>query len=140
MNNNFILHENLAQDCIEVCELPLCKVLIMNDSQYPWFILVPKVSDILDIYQLEWEQQVQFLNESSLVSEVLMEIFNGTKMNVAALGNICPQLHVHHIVRFEGDACWPKPVWGTLPNIPYNETELDALIEKVGKALSQATN
>ena len=87
-------------------------LLLMNDSNYPWFVLVPRVKDVQDIYQLDWQEQQQFLNESSLLCEVLMQLYKGKKMNVAALGNMCPQLHVHHIVRFEDDIAWPKPVWG----------------------------
>ncbi len=140
MDNNFQLHNMLKQDCVEVFDLPLCKVLLMNDNQYPWFILVPKVCNVVDIYELEWEDQIQFLNESSLLSEVLMDTFDGTKMNVAALGNVCPQLHIHHIVRFKDDISWPKPIWGLKPAIPYNENELAVIKDKVEKALSQITN
>lgn len=130
----------LKKDCLEVFDLPLCKVLLMNDNQYPWFILVPKICNVLDIYELEWEDQIQFMNESSLLSEVLMDIFNGTKMNVAALGNVCPQLHIHHIVRFKNDISWPKPIWGLKPAIPYNENEFAVIKNKVEKALSKITN
>jgi len=131
MSDKFQLHGMLVNDCIELYELPLCKVLLMNDSQYPWCILVPKVSDIVDIYELPWEQQTQFLNESSLLSEVLMNTFKGKKLNVAALGNMCPQLHIHHIVRFEDDMAWPKPVWGAYPVVPYEAkalTDIKALL------------
>ncbi|WP_426358400.1 HIT domain-containing protein [Pseudocolwellia sp. HL-MZ19] len=140
MSNEFQLHDMLVKDCIEVFELPLCKVLLMNDSQYPWFILVPKVNDVLDLYQLDWEQQVQFLNESSLLSEILIELFKGTKLNVAALGNMCPQLHVHHIVRFKNDIAWPKPVWGEFPAIPYDHKHLDKIISDVKAALDKVTS
>lgn len=139
MTKQFQLHEMLIKDCIDIFELPLCKVLLMNDRQYPWFVLVPKVNDILDIYQLEWEQQTQFLNESSLLSEVLMGIYQGTKMNVGALGNLCPQLHIHHIVRFKKDIAWPKPVWGAFPAIPYSEDELDEVKSNVCDALLKVT-
>lgn len=137
MNNEFQLHDMLAKDCIEIYELSLCKVLLMNDSQYPWFILVPKVNGVLDIYELEWEQQIQFLNESSMLSEVLMAMFKGTKLNVAAIGNICPQLHVHHIVRFSDDIAWPKPVWGAFPVIAYDNNALDKIKNEVIIALSK---
>lgn len=136
MSIEFKLHNMLVKDCFEIYELPLCKVLLMNDSQYPWFILVPKVDDVVDIYELEWEQQLQFLNESSLLSEVLMGIFKGKKLNVAALGNMCPQLHVHHIVRFKEDAAWPNPVWGASPAVPYTDEEKVKIISDVQKALA----
>ena len=143
MTDKFSLHEMLTRDCIELMELPLSTLLLMNDSQYPWFILVPRVADIADIYQLDWQQQQQFLNESSLLSELLMQQFNGDKMNVAALGNICPQLHVHHIVRYKGDKAWPKPVWGQFPAIAYSQQELasikDKLIPALNSILAQAS-
>ncbi|MCO4799203.1 MAG: HIT domain-containing protein [Colwelliaceae bacterium] len=139
MKEAFILHQLLQRDCVELINLPLSKLLLMNDNQYPWFVLVPRVNDIQDMYQLDWSQQQQFLNESSLLSELLMQLFNGTKMNVAALGNVCSQLHVHHIVRFEHDKAWPKPVWGEFPAQPYNEEELKALKERLLPALHSIT-
>jgi diadenosine tetraphosphate (Ap4A) HIT family hydrolase len=137
MSNTFQLHALLQRDTIELLELPLSTLLLMNDSNYPWFVLVPRVDDIQDIYQLDWQQQQQFLNESSLLSEILIQLFNGTKMNVAALGNICPQLHVHHIVRFADDIAWPKPVWGEFATKAYTDSELTLLKEKVLPALTK---
>lgn len=127
----FTLHPQLAKDCFELADLPLCKLLLCNDSAYPWFILVPKVNDITDIYQLDWQQQQQLLNESSLLSELVMQAFAGDKMNVAALGNVVEQLHVHHVVRFKNDVSWPKPIWGQQPLTPYTEIELAALKDNV---------
>jgi diadenosine tetraphosphate (Ap4A) HIT family hydrolase len=120
----FALHPQLAHDCIELIDLPLCKLLLCNDSAYPWFILVPRINDLKDIYQLDWQDQQQFLNESSMLSEFLMQEFNGDKMNVAALGNVVEQLHIHHVVRFTNDACWPKPIWGQQALTPYNEEKI----------------
>lgn len=133
---NFQLHELLVKDCIELVDLPLCKLLLMNDSQYPWFVLVPRVENVQDIYQLDWEQQQQFLNESSMMSEVLMQLYSGDKMNVAALGNVCPQLHVHHIVRFKSDSAWPKPVWGLNPLLPYSNEEIEKIKHQVLSQIS----
>jgi len=137
MSETFQLHELLQRDTIELLELPLSTVLLMNDSNYPWFVLVPRVDNIQDIYQLDWQQQQQFLNESSLLSEIVMQLFNGTKMNVAALGNICPQLHVHHIVRFSDDIAWPNPIWGAVPMKAYTDSELNLLKEKLLPALAK---
>ena len=137
MSDTFQLHDLLQRDAIKLLELPLSTLLLMNDSNFPWFVLVPRVDNIQDIYQLDWQQQQQFLNESSLLSEIVMQIFNGTKMNVAALGNICPQLHVHHIVRFADDIAWPKPVWGAFPMKAYTDNELNLLKEKVLPALAK---
>ncbi len=132
----FSLHPQLANDCFELAELPLCKLLLCNDTAYPWFILVPKVNDIAEIYQLDWQQQQQLQNESSLLSELLMQIFEGDKMNVAALGNVVEQLHVHHVVRYKSDVCWPKPIWGQQPLTPYSDDELVNLKEKLLPKLS----
>lgn len=139
-SDNFLLHPMLEADAILLAELPLSNLLVSNDSQYPWFILVPRVNDITDIYQLDWPQQQQLLNESSMLSEVLMQVFNGDKMNVAALGNMCPQLHVHHVVRYKNDVSWPKPIWGLLPTKPYSEEALDQLKAKVLPALDTVLN
>jgi len=134
--NLFSLHPQLANDCFELAEFPLCKLLLCNDSAYPWFILVPKVNDITDIYQLDWQQQQQLLNESSLLSEVLMQVFSGDKMNVAALGNVVAQLHVHHVVRYKNDVSWPKPIWGQQALTPYSNDELVSLKEQLLPKLS----
>ncbi|GLX79883.1 histidine triad domain protein [Thalassotalea insulae] len=135
MSTSFTLHQLLQRDCIELLDFPLSKLLLMNDNQYPWFVLVPKVEGIKDTYQLDWSEQQQLLNESSMLSEVLMQLFNGDKMNVAALGNVCPQLHIHHIVRFSNDKAWPKPIWGEYPMQPYSDAELAVLKEKLMPAL-----
>lgn len=136
MSAKFNLHSMLHHDCIELMEFPLCKLLLCNDSAYPWFILVPRVDDIQDIYQLDWQDQQQLLNESSLLSEFLMQEFQGDKMNVAALGNVCPQLHLHHIVRFKTDPCWPKPVWGQQGLTPYQDEQLSQLKSRLVAKLS----
>ena len=133
---DFKLHELLVRDCIELIDLPLSKLLLMNDSQYPWFVLVPRVEDVQDIYQMSWDEQQQFLNESSMLSEVLMQLFDGDKMNVAALGNVCPQLHIHHIVRFKDDIAWPKPIWGEFPMKAYSEEEILEIKTKVLPSIS----
>ena len=133
---SFSLHSQLAKDCFELADFPLCKLLLCNDSAYPWFILVPQVNDISDIYQLDWSQQQQLLNESSLLSELLMQVFDGEKMNVAALGNVVEQLHVHHVVRYKTDCSWPKPIWGQQPLTPYSDEDLVTLKEKLLPKLS----
>lgn len=136
MSNEFVLHPQLTNDCVVLMEFPLSQLLLCNDSAFPWFILVPKVNHIQDIYQLDWQDQQQLLNESSMLSEVLMQEFKGDKMNVAALGNVVPQLHLHHIVRYKADPCWPKPVWGQQALIPYTDAELNELKERLLPKLS----
>lgn len=131
MNEEFVLHADLQRDGIVITDLPLCRLLLCNDSNYPWFIMVPRRENVKDLYELNWQDQQQFLNESSALSEVLMQCFNGEKMNVAALGNVTPQLHIHHVVRFSHDPVWPRPIWGQLPLKPYSDDALAAIKAKL---------
>ena len=123
----FSLAPELQRDCIELADWPLCKVLLMNDSQYHWFILVPRVADVKEIIDLSEELQITLLQESGKLSKLLQQVFNPDKLNVAALGNMVPQLHVHHIARFTTDAAWPTPIWGKLPAVPYSDEQIAAL-------------
>lgn len=132
---DFQLDPQLAGDCIVIGDFPLTRLLLMNDSTYPWFILVPEVNGIEEIYQLNDEQQLQLMRESSFLSRKLQALFSADKMNVAALGNVIRQLHIHHVVRYAGDAAWPAPVWGKLPAQPYQQEEIDRIIERLRAAL-----
>lgn len=123
----FTLHERLAADTTVLGDFALSRLLLMNDNRYPWCILVPKVVGAVEIYRLDESQQGQLWRESSMLSEVMMSEFEGKKLNVAALGNMVPQLHVHHVVRFEGDEAWPGPVWGVGKASSYSE---DFLIKR----------
>ncbi|MCK0105420.1 HIT family protein [Marinobacter sp. S0848L] len=131
----FELHERLAADTHSLGQSALCDVRLMNDRTWPWIILVPAVSGIREIYQLTADQQMQLLKESSALSKGMMELFEGDKMNVAALGNMVPQLHLHHIVRFQDDPAWPGPVWGTQAPVPYTAEELERVTEKLQPVL-----
>ena len=111
----FELNQVLSKDTIALGDMPLSRVLLMNDSNYPWFILVPRQNNIQEIYELEKKQQEQLLKESCFLGKAIMQHFNGDKLNIATIGNIVPQLHLHHIVRFTYDIAWPKPVWGSHP-------------------------
>jgi len=129
----FTLHERLAADSIRVGELPLCALRLINDANYPWFVLVPKRPGIREIYQLNASDRVRLLEESCVLSEVLSAAFAPSKMNVAALGNKVPQLHLHHIARFSDDVAWPNPVWGVVPAKAYDneeQKEIMALIQQ----------
>lgn len=121
MSGDFVLHERLAADTVALGDFPLCRLLLMNDAQYPWFILVPRRAGVREIYQLSDADQQQLLRESCALSRAAMDAFRGDKLNVAALGNLVPQLHLHHVVRFAGDRAWPRPVWGAHPARPYGE-------------------
>lgn len=117
----FELHPRLAEDTLAIGDFPLCRLLLMNDASYPWFILVPRRAGIREIFELAPADQQKLLRESSHLSQVLNSLFQADKLNIAALGNMVPQLHVHHIVRFRHDRAWPKPVWGLFPATPYTE-------------------
>ena len=131
----FQLHERLAADTWTVKDLPLCRVLLMDDSRYPWVILVPRREGLRDFHEVAKADKAAFQGEIDLVSDVLKEVSGAFKLNVAAIGNMVPQLHVHVIARFEGDAVWPKPVWGLGEAVPYAPQEAEALIEKLRKGL-----
>ena len=120
----FALHPELEQDTLAVGDWPLYRLLLMNDASYPWFILVPRRAGVREIYELSQQDQRQLLHESSHLAQVLARTFQADKLNIAALGNRVPQLHVHHIVRYRCDPAWPNPVWGLSPAKPYSERAL----------------
>ena len=130
----FKLHEVLARDCAVVGDLPLCRVLLMNDSQYPWLILVPRRDELREICDLSAADQQLYLKESNTTCALLRSELNAEKLNVAALGNMVPQLHIHHIARFSNDVGWPKPVWGLLPAIPYDVDALNKYLKRLRAA------
>ncbi len=121
----FQLHPRLKQDSIELGRFNLSRLLLINDSQYPWFVLVPERKGISEIYQLSEQEQQQLQLESSFLAKNLAEIYKADKMNIAAIGNMVPQLHIHHIVRYKNDIAWPAPVWGKYDAIPYTEQAIE---------------
>lgn len=129
------LHPQLAKDCLPVGRFPLCRLLLMRDANYPWFILVPDREDITEIHHLDGADQLQLLHESSVLAAVLEQAFHADKLNVAALGNVVPQLHVHHIVRYHDDPAWPAPVWGRVPAQSYSDAALAGVMEKLRSGL-----
>lgn len=136
-DQSFSLHERLAKDTISLGRSNLCEIRLMNDQTWPWVLLVPALAGTREIYELSPEQQHLLLQESSALSRGMMDVFSGDKMNVAALGNMVPQLHVHHIVRFEGDPAWPAPVWGKQPPVPYDDGRLTEFKQALAPVLSQ---
>jgi len=128
----FKLDHRLENDTVKLASWPLSEVLLMNDSQYPWVILVPRCEGATEIYQLTVDDQAQLLKESSFLGETLMALCSGEKLNVAALGNVVNQLHLHHVVRFSSDKAWPGPVWGKHPVVPYTDKAFKAKIALLG--------
>jgi diadenosine tetraphosphate (Ap4A) HIT family hydrolase len=132
-----MLHPTLARDTVEVARLPLCRALLMKDSRFPWLILVPERQEIREIHELAPEDRKQLVEEIAQVSEALERLFHPAKLNVGALGNIVPQLHVHVVARFETDPAWPGPVWGSGPAVPYTDEELAETRERLAAALTR---
>jgi len=120
----FVLHPQLQQDTIALGRMDLCQVLLMNDSQFPWLILVPEIADIRELFQLNQQQRQLFMEESCHLAETISVIYQADKINIGAIGNMVPQLHIHHIVRFRNDKLWPAPIWGKLPAVPYTDQQL----------------
>ena len=132
----FNLDSQLQKDTIAIASLPLCELLLMNDANYPWLILVPRREDVRELIELSAEDQLQFMHESNAVARLLQTQFSAEKLNIAALGNVVAQLHIHHIARFKHDAVWPKPVWGAMPAVAYQEDKLAEVIELIYSSLA----
>jgi len=133
----FEIDSRLLDDCELLGKLKLCHVLLMRDANYPWCVLVPNVEDACEIFELSLEQQQQLNLESNTLLAYLSGEFHADKMNVAALGNVVSQLHIHHIVRYKNDIAWPKPVWGVSPAKAYSNKELNNLVSRLSQGLTQ---
>ena len=125
------LHPKLTQDTIDIGDLPLCRVLVIKDANYPWLLLVPRSEGVVEIIDLDEVSQAQLMTEVSRVARALKEITKCDKLNIAALGNVVPQLHVHVIARFRSDAAWPRPVWGQVPPTPYVPAEREQVVARL---------
>ena len=124
---DFELDPRLERDCVCLFDMPLCRVLLSKDANYPWLILVPRIAGLRELIDLSAPQQQQFLQESNLLSEFLLAQFRPDKLNVAALGNVVEQLHVHHVARFVKDPAWPAPIWNAVPAVPYADQQIDTI-------------
>ena len=136
--SEFELHPRLKADTLFVADLTLCRLLLINDSQYPWTVLVPRRLDIKEAHHLSAEDQQQLLRESNQLCSAMENLFSPDKLNIAAIGNVVPQLHIHHIARFTSDASWPAPVWGALPAVPYSELVKLRLISQMQNAMQSS--
>ena len=124
MTETWTLHPQLERDTASIGDLPLSRVLIINDANYPWLLLVPRRANIVELTDLDDVEQAQLMTEVTRVARALRTVTHCDKLNIAALGNVVPQLHVHVIARFRSDAAWPKPVWGAAAPRPYDREEL----------------
>ncbi len=133
----FSLDQKLEQDSFFVCDLKISRVLLMNDANYPWLILVPRKPDLVEIFDLDFEDQIELLREINLVAKFLQKNFNADKINIANLGNVVRQLHIHVIARFKNDEAFPRPVWGVSAAKQYGEKIAQDFIKKIKDSLMQ---
>jgi diadenosine tetraphosphate (Ap4A) HIT family hydrolase len=131
----FALHPQLERDTLGFGDLPLSRVLLMNDANFPWLIAVPRRPGAVEIFDLDERERTQLMSELALLGRLLKDLTGCDKINIAAIGNVVPQLHVHIVARRRDDAAWPRPVWGALPARPYGEAERDRLIEALRQKL-----
>ncbi len=127
----FVLDPRLQQDTIDFGHFSLSRLLLMNDCRYPWFILVPQRESLQEIHQLTGADRQQLWDESARLSLWMERYFDADKLNIAALGNIVSQLHLHHVGRRIDDPAWPNPIWGHSPAIPYSPEEIESLYREV---------
>ena len=133
--NNFTLHEKLKNDTFEVMDLDLCRVLLMNDSHFPWLILVPMRPSVTEVHGLSKEDRAALIEETAAASRAVSSVFSPDKINIGALGNMVPQLHVHVVGRTREDRAWPGPVWGSGQGTPYTRDELEKTLSALRLAL-----
>ncbi len=131
----FALDQRLQQDTLVIGDFPLCRLLLSNDSNYPWFILVPRINGISEVFHLDVADQQNLWEETTGLAQLLNDGLGADKMNIGALGNVVSQLHVHVIVRKRDDAAWPAPVWGKHPARPYTEEQVVALRARLRELL-----
>jgi diadenosine tetraphosphate (Ap4A) HIT family hydrolase len=129
------LHPQLANDTIDIGDLPLCKVLVIKDANYPWLVLVPRRHEAVEIIDLDEVEQAQLMTEITRVARALKEITQCIKLNIAALGNVVPQLHVHVIARRTSDPAWPRPVWGAVPPLAHDADEVQRFISALRRKI-----
>jgi diadenosine tetraphosphate (Ap4A) HIT family hydrolase len=133
----FKLHHRLQEDTVEIVRLELSLVLLMNDSSFPWLVLVPEREGVQEVYELNSEDRFVLIEEIAAVSEIIRQLYSPDKINIGALGNLVPQLHIHVIGRFRTDHAWPGPVWSSGPARPYQTEMLETVCAGIKKAFQQ---
>ena len=129
------LHSQLEKDTIDIGDLPLCRVLVIKDAHYPWLLLVPRSEGAVEMIDLPEIEQAQLMTEISRVARALKDITKCDKLNIAALGNVVPQLHVHVIARRRSDVAWPRPVWGAAPPLAHDAEEVQLFISALRRKI-----
>lgn len=131
---SFELHPNFSKK-VFIADLPLCRVLLEDNRHYPWVLLIPRRPSLQKIMDLTKEDQLQLLTELDLIQRILWKEFQPSQLNVAAIGNKTPQLHLHVIARFQTDPAWPGTVWDHSIKEPYASQERILILEKLTKAI-----
>lgn len=136
MSDGFALDPQLARESVFVADRALCRVLLMDDARFPWLVLVPRRAGLVELFDLDATERALLFDELEQAARALRSVAPCTKLNVGALGNVVRQLHLHVVVRREGDAAWPGPVWGHGPRRPYDEsaraTRVSAIVARFG--------
>jgi diadenosine tetraphosphate (Ap4A) HIT family hydrolase len=138
MNVDFTLDSRLAGDTLPIGDLALSSVLLLNDARFPWFVLVPRLSGLTELTDLAEDDARQLMDETRLATRVMLDLAKPDKVNIGALGNVVPQLHVHVVGRFRSDPAWPGPVWGHGTRTPYPDHAASALIERAATLFAAA--
>ena len=135
MSTGFALHPQLAADAVLICDLPLCQVLLMKDARFPWIILVPRRAGIVEFHNLDDADRVAAAGEIAVAGAIVQDWAKSRggcdKMNIAMIGNIVPQLHIHILARTRSDSEWPLPVWGRGKSTPYSDAALSAALAEL---------
>lgn len=138
MTNPFLLDPRLGADTHVIGEMAMSRLLLMDDARYPWLILVPRIAGARELVDLDASDRIALLTEVSDVGRAMEHLFNPDKLNIAALGNVVPQLHVHVIARYTSDAVWPEPVWGRGERTPYEADARERRVAELRDALESA--
>ncbi len=133
MASDWSLHPQLEKDTVDIGDLPLSRVLLIKDANYPWVLLVPRRPEIVEIIDLDEVEQAQLMTEVTRIARAVKDLTKCDKLNIAALGNAVPQLHVHIIARRKTDAAWPRPVWGVAPPLVHDAEEVQIFITALRK-------
>ncbi len=138
MSSTFTIHPQLAADTLAIGDLALSSVLLMDDARFPWFILVPRRDGASEMTDLSEEEAATLMSEMRIATHVMQSLAKPDKINVAALGNVVPQLHVHVVGRFRSDPAWPGPVWGHGARTAYPAHAATALVERAAALFAAA--
>ena len=138
MQADFALDPRLDADTIPIGDLPLSSVLLLNDARFPWFVLVPRRPGLSEITDLSEEDSAVLMGEIRIAARVMLDLSKPDKVNLGALGNVVPQLHVHVVGRFRSDPAWPGPVWGHGARTPYPAHAAAALVERAASLFAAA--